>query len=176
MAIVFQQYNLFQNMTVLENVTVAPIKIKRRPRKEVEAYAIELLEKVGMGAVQDALRADGYRVIGGSLLGDRLEYNRALGQEVLRQAGLPIAETRTFDTAADAATWLRANPGRVVLKHDNNARATFVGDHRDGADVLFRLTRAPAGRRRSGPSSTAWSIPRSSRSFTAPARPAFRSI
>jgi polar amino acid transport system ATP-binding protein len=50
MAIVFQQYNLFQNMTVLENVTVAPIKIKRRPRKEVEAYAIELLEKVGMGA------------------------------------------------------------------------------------------------------------------------------
>jgi polar amino acid transport system ATP-binding protein len=50
MAIVFQQYNLFQNMTVLDNVTIAPIKVKGRPRKEVEAYAIELLEKVGMGA------------------------------------------------------------------------------------------------------------------------------
>ena len=50
MLIVFQQYNLFQNMTVLENVTVAPIKIKGRPRKEVEAYAVQLLEKVGMGA------------------------------------------------------------------------------------------------------------------------------
>ncbi|MDM0040643.1 amino acid ABC transporter ATP-binding protein [Variovorax sp. J22G21] len=50
MAIVFQQYNLFQNMTVLENVTVAPIKVKGRPRKEVEAYAVQLLEKVGMGA------------------------------------------------------------------------------------------------------------------------------
>ena len=49
-AIVFQQYNLFQNMTVLENVTVAPVKVKGRPRKEVEAYAVELLEKVGMGA------------------------------------------------------------------------------------------------------------------------------
>ena len=107
---------------------------------------VVLFEKVGMGAIQDALRADGYRVVGGSLLGDQLEYDRAMGQEVLRQAGLPIAETRTFDTAADAADWLRANPGRVVLKHDNNARATFVGDHRDGADVLFRLTRAPAGR------------------------------
>jgi len=50
MAIVFQQYNLFQNMSVLDNVTVAPIKVKGRPRKEVEKYAIALLQKVGMGA------------------------------------------------------------------------------------------------------------------------------
>jgi len=50
MAIVFQQYNLFQNMTVLENVTVAPIKVKGRQRKQVEGYAIQLLEKVGMGS------------------------------------------------------------------------------------------------------------------------------
>ena len=50
MAIVFQQYNLFQNMSVLDNVTVAPIKVKGRPRKEVEEYAIALLQKVGMGA------------------------------------------------------------------------------------------------------------------------------
>ncbi|HYP82696.1 amino acid ABC transporter ATP-binding protein [Variovorax sp.] len=50
MAIVFQQYNLFQNMTVLDNVTVAPIKVKGRARKEVEDYATRLLEKVGMGA------------------------------------------------------------------------------------------------------------------------------
>ncbi len=33
MAIVFQQYNLFQNMDVLRNVTIAPIKIKKRPRR-----------------------------------------------------------------------------------------------------------------------------------------------
>jgi len=50
MAIVFQQYNLFQNMTVLDNVTVAPIKVKGRARKQVEDYAVQLLEKVGMGA------------------------------------------------------------------------------------------------------------------------------
>jgi polar amino acid transport system ATP-binding protein len=54
MAIVFQQYNLFQNMTVLDNVTIAPIKIKKRPRKDVEAYAKELLQRVGMGAKLDA--------------------------------------------------------------------------------------------------------------------------
>jgi polar amino acid transport system ATP-binding protein len=48
-AIVFQQYNLFQNMTVLDNVTIAPIKIKKRPRAEVDAEARLLLAKVGLG-------------------------------------------------------------------------------------------------------------------------------
>ena len=49
MAIVFQQYNLFQNMTVMKNVTLAPVKIKHRPRSEVEAEARRLLELVGLG-------------------------------------------------------------------------------------------------------------------------------
>lgn len=48
-AIVFQQYNLFQNMTALRNVTIAPVKIKKRPKKQVEAEAIELLRLVGLG-------------------------------------------------------------------------------------------------------------------------------
>jgi polar amino acid transport system ATP-binding protein len=48
-AIVFQQYNLFQNMNVLSNVTVGPVKIKKRNRKEVEEEAKELLAKVGLG-------------------------------------------------------------------------------------------------------------------------------
>jgi polar amino acid transport system ATP-binding protein len=48
MAIVFQQYNLFQNMDVMRNVTIAPVKIKRRPRAEVEKEAARLLEKVGL--------------------------------------------------------------------------------------------------------------------------------
>jgi polar amino acid transport system ATP-binding protein len=49
MAIVFQQYNLFQNMTALQNVTIAPTRIKRRPKGEVEAEARALLAKVGLG-------------------------------------------------------------------------------------------------------------------------------
>jgi polar amino acid transport system ATP-binding protein len=48
MAIVFQQYNLFQNMDVLRNVTIAPVKIQGRPRREVEAEAERLLAKVGL--------------------------------------------------------------------------------------------------------------------------------
>lgn len=47
-AIVFQQYNLFQNMNVLKNVCIAPTKIQKRNKKQVEEQAINLLEKVGL--------------------------------------------------------------------------------------------------------------------------------
>ena len=47
-AIVFQQYNLFQNMNVLKNVCIAPAKIQKRDQKQVEEQAINLLEKVGL--------------------------------------------------------------------------------------------------------------------------------
>ena len=47
-AIVFQQYNLFQNMNVLKNVCIAPTKIQKRDHKQVEEQAINLLEKVGL--------------------------------------------------------------------------------------------------------------------------------
>ncbi|MBC9207996.1 amino acid ABC transporter ATP-binding protein [Roseomonas aerophila] len=48
-AIVFQQYNLFQNMTVLRNVCIAPTLVKKRDKKDVEATALALLEKIGLG-------------------------------------------------------------------------------------------------------------------------------
>lgn len=48
MAIVFQQYNLFQNMTVLGNVTFAPLKVQRRPKAEVVADGKRLLDLVGL--------------------------------------------------------------------------------------------------------------------------------
>ena len=47
-AIVFQQYNLFQNMNVLKNVCIAPYKIQKRKKEEVEEQAIKLLDKVGL--------------------------------------------------------------------------------------------------------------------------------
>jgi polar amino acid transport system ATP-binding protein len=58
LAIVFQQYNLFQNMTVLANVTVAPLRIQKRPRAEVERLARDLLARVGMEDKLDAYPAD----------------------------------------------------------------------------------------------------------------------
>ncbi len=48
-AVVFQQFNLFQNMTALDNVSIAPIKVGGRPRREVEAEGAALLARVGLG-------------------------------------------------------------------------------------------------------------------------------
>lgn len=48
MGMVFQQFNLFPNMTVLENITLSPIKTKGIAKAEAEKKALELLEKVGL--------------------------------------------------------------------------------------------------------------------------------
>jgi len=53
-AIVFQQYNLFQNMTVLNNVTIAPVKVKGRDNAIVEREAKTILAKVGLAEKLDA--------------------------------------------------------------------------------------------------------------------------
>ena len=53
-AIVFQQFNLFQNMDVLRNVTIAPIKVKGESPEDAEAYAKQLLDRVGLGHKQHA--------------------------------------------------------------------------------------------------------------------------
>lgn len=45
---VFQHFNLFPHMTVLENITLAPIKIKKIGEKQANQEAYELLEKVGL--------------------------------------------------------------------------------------------------------------------------------
>ena len=45
---VFQHFNLFPNMTVLENLTLSPIMVKKETKEEAEKYALYLLEKVGL--------------------------------------------------------------------------------------------------------------------------------
>ena len=50
---VFQSYDLFPHLTILQNVTLAPIKVKKRNRREVEKEALELLERVGLCSKKD---------------------------------------------------------------------------------------------------------------------------
>src|SRR6476469_7509193 len=57
---------------------------------------ILIFEGIGWGETQDRLRKEGFHVIGGSALGDRLETDRAFGQQVLRDIGLSTAASHEF--------------------------------------------------------------------------------
>jgi glutamate transport system ATP-binding protein len=50
---VFQSFNLFAHKTILENVTLGPIKVRKKSKAEAEAKARELLERVGVTAQAD---------------------------------------------------------------------------------------------------------------------------
>ena len=54
MGMVFQHFNLFPHKTILENITLAPIKVLKKGKEEAEARAMELLEKVGLAAKANA--------------------------------------------------------------------------------------------------------------------------
>jgi polar amino acid transport system ATP-binding protein len=49
MGMVFQHFNLFPHKTILQNMTLAPIKLLHKSKDEAEATALKLLERVGLG-------------------------------------------------------------------------------------------------------------------------------
>ncbi|MET9106068.1 amino acid ABC transporter ATP-binding protein [Streptomyces zhihengii] len=73
---VFQQFNLFPNMSVLRNITEAPVRVLGRPKEEAEARAKELLELVGLG---DRCGAKPSQLSGGQQ--QRVAIARALAME-----------------------------------------------------------------------------------------------
>ena len=48
MGMVFQQFNLFENMNVMRNLTIAPMKIRKMPKEKAEAKAVDLVSRVGL--------------------------------------------------------------------------------------------------------------------------------
>ena len=49
MGMVFQQFNLFPHLSVMENITIAPTRVKKESKGDAENRAMELLERVGLG-------------------------------------------------------------------------------------------------------------------------------
>jgi phosphoribosylamine--glycine ligase len=101
---------------------------------------IILFESVaeGSGALQDELRRDGFQVIGGSAYGDRLENDRAYGQQVLAEFGFSIARVTEFGDLTSADAFIAAHPARYVLKfngQDFYSSDNYVGRLPDGSDV-----------------------------------------
>lgn len=95
---------------------------------------------LGMGKWAEKLRTQGKLVIGGTPYTDRLEDDRAFGQEELKKAGVPIIPYENFISFDDAITYIRNNPGKYVIKPSGEAanikRFLFVGEEDDGKDVI----------------------------------------
>ncbi|WCM86346.1 phosphoribosylamine--glycine ligase [Acidovorax sp. NCPPB 3576] len=104
---------------------------------------IILFESATHGALQDALRSEGFQVIGGSGLGDRLEADRAFGQSALQAAGLQVARCHRFAGYDEALAFLDRYPARYVLKFNgasSERSRNYVGQSSDGADVRAMLS------------------------------------
>lgn len=95
---------------------------------------------LGMGKWAENLRKKGKLVVGGSEYTDRLEDDRAFGQEELKKVGVNIIPYQEFTSFDDAIAYVHAHPSRYVLKPSGEAqnikRLLFVGEEEDGKDVI----------------------------------------
>lgn len=76
MGMVYQSFNLFPHLSVLRNLTLAPMKVRHVPRQQAEARAMELLQRVGLG---DKAAQHPYQLSGGQA--QRVAIARALCME-----------------------------------------------------------------------------------------------
>jgi phosphoribosylamine--glycine ligase len=110
--------------------------------REAREDGIILFETATAGEMQDELRRDGFNVVGGSAVGDRLETDRAYGQKVLRDLGFQTAAS-SIEHGFDAAiARVREKPKRYVFKlngADWPSASTYVGQLSSGSDVIALL-------------------------------------
>jgi phosphoribosylamine--glycine ligase len=88
-----------------------------------------LFDLNGDGAVADKLRADGWKVVNGSKLADRLEFDRAWGVKICEQYGIRTPRTTPFETVEEAIKFVVATKKPYAVKMDSNAggeSASFV--------------------------------------------------
>ena len=131
MGMVFQQFNLFNNMNVMKNLTAGPVRIKGMDRAEAEAKALELLGRVGL-----ADRADAYpsQLSGGQK--QRIAIVRSLMMD---------PEVMLFDEPTSALDpGLRDKVRDIILSLKNESMTQIVVTHdlnfaREIADDILKV-------------------------------------
>ena len=95
MGMVFQQFNLFPHMTIMDNLTLAPIKLQGKKKEEIEPEAMKLLERVGL-----ADRANAYP----SQLSGGQKQRLCIARALLKKPKILILDdsTSAVDTKTDA--------------------------------------------------------------------------
>jgi len=109
--------------------------------KEVDwADVIVFDDVLGQGTKAQKLREKGKFVIGGTPYTDKLEDDRAFGQEELKKFGIPIIPYRNFTSFEEAIAFVRENPSKYVIKPSGKAQnikgLLFIGEEDDGRDVI----------------------------------------
>ncbi len=109
--------------------------------KEVDWADVVVFDDVlGQGTKAKKLRDKGKFVIGGTPYTDKLEDDRAFGQEELKRIGVPIIPYQDFTSFDDAINFVKKNPSRYVIKPSGQAQnikgLLFVGEENDGKDVI----------------------------------------
>ncbi len=113
---------------------------------EVDAEWADVIvfdDVLGQGTKADYWRKKGKLVVGGSAYSDKLEDDRAFGQEELKKYGVPIIPYQEFTSFDEAIKFVSANPGRYAIKPSGEAQNVkallFIGEEEDGKDVLQML-------------------------------------
>ncbi len=113
MGMVFQRFNLFPHMTVLDNITLAPMKVKGMDKAKAEAQAMELLRKVGL--VEKA------KVYPDNLSGGQ-QQRVAIARAIVSRPGLILADEPT---------------GNLDSKNGSEVINLLSQLHREGATIVM---------------------------------------
>ncbi len=124
---VFQSFNLFAHKTVLENVTLGPVKVRRQPRAQAEQRARQLLDRVGVGSQADKLPA---QLSGGQQ--QRVAIARALAMDpkvILFDEPTSALDPEMINEVLDVMTGLAADGMTMVVVTHEIGFAREVGDN-----------------------------------------------
>mgnify|MGYP001089752946 CR=1 FL=1 len=127
MGMVFQHFNLFPHKTILENMILAPVEVKKIPADQAKAKAMQLLERVGL-----ADRADAYPIQLSGGQKQRIAIVRALCMEpdvMLFDEPTSALDPEMVGEVLDVMKEL-ANEGMtmVVVTHEIGNRVLFMAD------------------------------------------------
>ena len=120
---VFQSFNLFANKTILENVTLAPIKVRHMDKKEAERLAMDLLTRVGVDSQASKMPS---QLSGGQQ--QRVAIARAIATQppiIMADEPTGALDSRTGKHVLEILHGLHDDGSTIILiTHDNGIAAT----------------------------------------------------
>ena len=126
---VFQSYELFPHLTVLDNITLSPVKVQKRKKDEVKAEAMELLQRVGLA---DKAASYPRQLSGGQ------KQRSSIARALMKNAPILILDDALSAVDTDTEEHILTN-----LKKNREGKTTILIAHRistiQNADIIMVL-------------------------------------